>query len=96
MAGGELTLDVRRDEDDPQGSAGLYARLVEGVPESEVIQIDLIDRAGTRYEFGWVYPALLWPEVEDEIMAAAKAEADKMHGATQAYFPDDPERELPE
>ena len=61
-----------------------------------MIVIDLIDRAGTRYHWGAVEPNEVWPAVEDVIMKMAKAEADKMHGATQAYDPDDPERSLPE
>lgn len=63
---------------------------------TDVIVIDLIDQAGTRYRWGSVWPPKVWPHVEPIIMGRAKAEAAKMHGTAQAYFEDDPERSLPE
>jgi hypothetical protein len=60
------------------------------------VTVDLIDRAGTRYEFATVWPVDVWPHVSAIIMAAAYKEAAKMHGAVQAYFTDDPENPLPE
>ena len=62
------------------------------------IQVDLIDRAGTRYTFVTLRGEVdaLWPHVSAIILAEAHKEAARMHGAVQAYYPEDPEMSLPE
>lgn len=60
------------------------------------IQIDLIDLAGTRYEFARCQAVGDDDDLHSDALLpafrAASEEAAKMHGTFQAYFEDDPER----
>ena len=111
MAGGELTRDVYRDEDNgggegmsitaEQGTAWAERLRIEdggrpggldGVLSArEIIRVDLIDRAGTRYCFGRVSESL-YDLCGESIDRAARIAAGLMHGAVQTYYEDDPER----
>lgn len=57
------------------------------------IRIDLIDLAGTRYGFALVTEEAF---TDTDIMAIAYERARRFNGTAQAYYHDDPERELPE